>query len=807
MTFIGFLLGLFIGWLVWRNSSPSRKSSSKATPSTNQRQAIASTLEQLAAQDKYIQEAPVYLELVRSLREDRLPYPQKQIKLHSEETISAEVSNIVTGETATAEDSATSQSHGPDIKQLLQNVNTLLFAGALLIVTSAGILVGSNFEAISDGLRVLLLALFAIAFYVSGQLIFRRPKLKPAGSTFIGIGLVLVPMIGLATQVLLLPDSFRWPTFFLTAITTLFLSIVTSMQVKQHYVQYIAIAAAVSSVQFGLLSLNVEFVYLMWVLLLSGLGLMLLQRSTMAEEYDLSFYLTAQLLVPVAFGVQVILSIQELGWWQMAVSSIFAAIFYHVASLASKGEDGKVLYSAIGLLLWPVATSLLFLEWLGTGSQLITFIGVSLAAWSIIYTVADILETQQQTKLIPSLSFRQTAPVLTIASSVFLLVEPAWLSLMLAVAMIQYFAHYIFRTQQYALFISQVSALLLPPVLFLLAIDIPSASRWALISAFYGLLTILFVLLERGIAGIHFNKEAKQLFKSSIAASFVLTGLSLFGADVVVQAIVLTLLAMSATALGGWYKRTELAAVTVGLSFVAVLCWLEILGIEEGSIRWFTSAVLVGGVFFVTSFNATTEWQQFLKNSSVVVLAMSIFSTDDVLSNIGIYLLALSIGFGRLTTSETWKELFAASAIGLIAVERTMQLNDISELQLYTIPWAVYFAVLAYSFHLREKTNVRDQWMVVSLTALTVPLLLQIFSEPSIGYFGLILVESVMLMVVGVLLRYRLLLWWGLGALLVSTFDRVIRFIEALPNYLLTLIAGITLLVVAIRFLQSRNDE
>lgn len=94
----------------------------------------------------------------------------------------------------------------------------------------------------------------------------------------------------------------------------------------------------------------------------------------------------------------------------------------------------------------------------------------------------------------------------------------------------------------------------------------------------------------------------------------------------------------------------------------------------------------------------------------------------------------------------------------------------------------------------------------LSLGILTLPLLLQNIAEPTLAHFSLLIAEAVMLIIAGVQLRYSLSLWWWLGVLLVATFDQLVGLLDIIPNYVITLGAGLVLLGVALKFLQSHND-
>jgi hypothetical protein len=84
------------------------------------------------------------------------------------------------------------------------SINLLLYIGAFLIVASASIFVGFQWETIPGVTKAVLLRLTAIAFFGFGAWFYSLPKIKTAGGVFIAIFAILIPVAGAA-----------WYTFYL----------------------------------------------------------------------------------------------------------------------------------------------------------------------------------------------------------------------------------------------------------------------------------------------------------------------------------------------------------------------------------------------------------------------------------------------------------------------------------------------------------------------------------------------------------------------------------------------------------------
>lgn len=75
-----------------------------------------------------------------------------------------------------------------------QQANLFLFAGAFLTVVAALIYVGYSGEAVSGGLKMVLLSGYTLAFLAAGDICMRIKRVEAAGRVFFGVGSVLVPL-------------------------------------------------------------------------------------------------------------------------------------------------------------------------------------------------------------------------------------------------------------------------------------------------------------------------------------------------------------------------------------------------------------------------------------------------------------------------------------------------------------------------------------------------------------------------------------------------------------------------------------
>jgi hypothetical protein len=92
-----------------------------------------------------------------------------------------------------------------------------------------------------------------------------------------------------------------------------------------------------------------------------------------------------------------------------------------------------------------------------------------------------------------------------------------------------------------------------------------------------------------------------------------------------------------------------------------------------------------------------------------------------------------------------------------------MVYNHIVEVQLYSLPWAAYFAFLAARRSAESEQLSRNVLVGTALAALTFPITIQALS-PTGQIYGIELIFiGLFLMVIGSSQLMRLVLWWGAG--------------------------------------------
>src|SRR5205085_962180 len=106
--------------------------------------------------------------------------------------------------------------------------------------------------ALSGGFKTVFLAIFTAIFYSTGLgLYLKAPKLRPAGSTFTGIGLVLLPLVGLAAYNFTSVHAYGHSVWFLTSLASLAAYSLTLLLTRQTYIAYLMAFTALSLFESG----------------------------------------------------------------------------------------------------------------------------------------------------------------------------------------------------------------------------------------------------------------------------------------------------------------------------------------------------------------------------------------------------------------------------------------------------------------------------------------------------------------------------------------------------------------------------
>lgn len=220
------------------------------------------------------------------------------------------------------------------------NINLLLYIGAFLIVSSAAIFVGFNWETFTGVFKAFVLSLLTGGFFLAGFFFyFQTPKLKNAGSTFLAIASLLIPFNGLAWYNFALHDG---PVSFgvvwlLTSIIAAFTYFSLSLLIKNRFYTYIAGLGTLSLIEalVNVSSLNTRFyvlggIFSAFTLLLGSKIISDSKKEGFDELYSEPLNISSQITMPIflVWGLLIASSTEQLFTIEATLSALLAFFFY-----------------------------------------------------------------------------------------------------------------------------------------------------------------------------------------------------------------------------------------------------------------------------------------------------------------------------------------------------------------------------------------------------------------------------------------------------------------------------------------------
>jgi hypothetical protein len=688
-----------------------------------------------------------------------------------------------------------------DVARSLDNINVILYLGAFLVVVSAGIFVGYNFETLSGVFKTVFLALFATIFYAVGLMLYLRTvKLRPAGVTFTGIGLVLLPLIGLAAYNFTSLHDFGSATWFATSIITLAAYIVTLSVTRQTYIAYLMAFTALSTFESSISLFNLPVYWFGWGMAIVSILLLVLGRTKLLwEDTSDAIMLSANIFVPISLLLS-FFAVGDNGLSQVGVTIGLAGVFYAaMADRFSSKPDGET-YWALALMSLPAALSVGLWDSLSRTGIAAIMLGVC-----AVYFVGEHLLTKRLSQRWCQLLGIITG-LLPLAGIIVLYDHPGAIAAILAAAVLIN-GELALRQRQSGLALLAVLSLLALPFVFV-RLYLDPAWPWSAVAAALMVEVPLLVWWARRLRGWPDSGEVV-----GVAGYLLALVLALCAAALSSQTALLVVGLGVAGALYVLSLTEHRNEYIYGAAASLYLALAQLAGINSWNFASVSLILLLSGgaMYLLGAVEENPERALPLRYSGLFGPFIGAFAGIGQESHHLEPVLALAVGGGLLFTEakRQVQPLLQEVAGGILVLSFNWLLNvlDVTQTQLYTVPWAAYAAYLAY----RRRDlghEIYDGFVVVALGILTVPLAAQALGENGQGYGLLLIFEAIALVFIGMGLSFRLVTMWGVVTLVLEVLYQLRDFFYALPKYLISAGLGLALLAVAIVMLQRRgNDE
>ncbi len=235
----------------------------------------------------------------------------------------------------------------------IDNTNILLFIGAFLIVTAAGLFIGYSYDNLSNIFKFFALSLFALTFYLSGLYLYKnKTHLKPAGLTFLIIGLILFPLLGIGYHNLF-PETNTYNVMIAFSLLTCSIYFFTYQLIAQKALIYLSLLSFLIFEQTFVLRFGLPNIFHSVFNLITAAIILLAARieKIKANNLNQDFTFISHLLAPTSLLlIFQSANISESFLFDFGLNSGILALFYYLNLLLSPKKEMHYQFSSLALL-------------------------------------------------------------------------------------------------------------------------------------------------------------------------------------------------------------------------------------------------------------------------------------------------------------------------------------------------------------------------------------------------------------------------------------------------------------------------
>ena len=216
-------------------------------------------------------------------------------------------------------------------KEPIDSTLLLLYFGAFLLVASVGLFVALS--SLDGVIRTIIVALTSgILFYGGLQLYEKNKKLALAGVSFVGSGLIIAPLTGVAWYNLVAHKSGAGIIWLVTSVVCICLYYYALKRIRNDFVSYLLIGSLVSAVESSVLTIGLPSYGYAWGLVVAGIFLTIGNRGRSQDDMlARSSSASAMLIVPLSL-IGSVAMFPHYGSVQLAVTLLLASVYYSLLS-------------------------------------------------------------------------------------------------------------------------------------------------------------------------------------------------------------------------------------------------------------------------------------------------------------------------------------------------------------------------------------------------------------------------------------------------------------------------------------------
>lgn len=700
------------------------------------------------------------------------------------------------------------------------SINLLLYIGAFLIVASASIFVGLSWQTFSGVFKATFISIITMAFFASGAWFYYQPKIRNAGVTFTAISALLIPFCSVSWYNFVLKDSgvTFGSVWFVTSIIMIITYTVLILWQKNVFYGF-ASCLGIVSLMLSLVNvygLNSDFYILNAIIstyIMFG-ARFLLQKSDFRglDKFAYSLEISENIVLPLSlvFGFSMAVSEGKLYSFESSLSAFLVTTYYFFSYILNK----KIGYLILSAVLLPV-TIAIFYTWQDFGG---IYLAYTLNLVAVFYLVFGYVFSKYEkiNEVNINIVLSNLLAVLVFLFSTSSNFSDVDLFIFSLTPIITGVVSSIIKKQPFLLFVSTVFSGISAYISMndILGLD----AKMHLISLGFILLTTAYFFLC-----ILFRKHKEYLTVFGVSTFFYgLISMSLVYDKPLYLTLESLLLASFTLSSALIFAKKEIAYVSNALLFLSLWQCLEYFKLPGQYYPLFfmgLEGMFYGVSFFIegelkmvyrktglASLIASPIWFGFSSQSYYYGADMNYTKTLESNSLLNLYFAVLIYGFETMK-SKSWQVGYFTSALGITAALWQIKIAGFEDTQFYSLPLALYFMAIAYTRSLQDDEEKRNLFDFIGLSILIFPTMIQAFSADGWRYALMLGVEGVLLLTLGISWQYKYYRYAAIAAIVLAVFSQSYSYLFGLPRWIITGIAGLVFLVVAITLLMKRNDN
>ena len=644
----------------------------------------------------------------------------------------------------------------------LDSVSVLLYFGAFLMVAGVGLFVGlSDF---SGSIKTFAVLAMALAFYAAGLLMHATmDRLKPVALTLTAIGLICLPLAGVAAY-FYGTDASNGPfIWFITSLVSLLLYVFALWRIRQSLIGYLSVFMCLSLWLSIVSVINAPVYFFGWAAIVLAAAYVLVAKYLRLEhEVGAPLSVSASVIVPVALALTFVFGFGSISLTHMGITVLLSAAFYALVTWQEKNESLRTTYFALSYIIVPLGILLI--------AERFTHEALVLAWTASVVSLVQLAAASLWKKKHEPW-FHSALAVSAVSLVISSLIAPPYFGLhgdwsqycwLLGFNVAAHLVITLWTRDRLHAALGLLGVLVLPALIAYFAYNpvLPATT----VSGVYLVLATLLMVVGHRIRAFGFYDLTASAYVLALIVAWIVGAGGHTWVPMVVSICVALLLKVASL-----YEK--LPAVMYASALLGLTAVVQFFGWHHASESWVLPLVTgaLSLIYYLGAKMAEKKFKAYAEPWLVSGLAGLYLSTFVAIAFDGIDWTAISLAIvaGAVTTYESYAlkqrvGMYAGGGVMLVALQMALYCVHIRDWEIYWHMWALYMAGLAWLAHRGKRADEKQSFTMLALAFQTVPLAWQALGgDTSLGF--VLLFESIVIMLFGLWIKYRLVMWWGLA--------------------------------------------